>query len=210
MSKSMPRDKFVQTVKKKVGNDEPLIQVQGFVGDSTVSGYFRLYADASLNNSIDIPESDVVHFEKLSAESSPMGGYKIWLNKDAVFAVGDTGVKNRPQRKFLDGDLVAQAKTDLVGYTPISWYVTGCNSGWHTCQSHFWTDCQQSRFFTNCTFTGGTILTDRTITITRTSALDACPSALACPTDTFRIPDRVVNPAVGRRFNETNFGPFQP
>ena len=208
MSKArIPRDAFVAKVKKAAGHDDPVVKVEGFVGDSPADGYFRLYADPSLNMHIDIPESDVIHYEKMSSEESPLGGAAIWLNKDAVFATGDVEAKNRPQQKFLAGDLAEKLDTGLVGYTPISWYA-GCNSGWHTCRSHFYTECFQSRFF-RCDWTGTIVLTDRITT--RASLVDGCASALACPwTDRLRETVVQVNPQETRRFNDAGFGRFNP
>lgn len=207
-AKKLPRDGFVAAVKKAAGHDQPVVQVEGFVGDSPADGYFRLYADPSLNLHVDIPESDVIHYEKMSSETSPLGGYTIWLNKDAVFATGEPEGKNRAQQKFLAGNIAEKLGTGLVGYTPISWNVAGCGSGWHTCRSHFYTECFQSRFF-RCDITGGTILT-APIT-TRASLVDGCASALACPwTDRFRETVVRVDPQETRRFNDAGFGRFQP
>ena len=204
--KSIPRDSFIAKVRKPTDTD-PLIHLQGFVGDAATDEYLRLYSDASLNEYVDIPENDVVHYEKIRSDQSPLGGYNLWLHKDAIFAYGDPEAKNRQQRKFFEGEIAAGLSTDVVGYTPASWYA-GCNSGWHTCRSHFWTDCVfRSRFF-NCP--EPTIIVDRITTIR--SAVDACPSALGC-TFTDRIRNDVfeqVNPLVRRRFNDAGFGQFQP
>jgi len=204
-SKKVPRDAFVTRVKKDAKSADSVVQVQGFVGDSSEEGHFRLYADASLNNFVDIPERDVIHVEKMDAKESPLGGSYIWLNQDAAYVYGSPDTTNRPRARFLEGDITEAQQTGTVGYTPNSWYV-GCNSGWHTCRSHFWTECFGS-FRWICPVTR-----PLTTIITRTSAVDACPSALGCTIDwqTRYVGNDYAANTNPRRFGDAGFDRFNP
>ena len=216
----VPRDSFVNAVKKDVKSSDPVIMVEGYVGDSSETGHFRLYSNESLNVFVDIPENDVVHVEKRNADVSPLGGSYLWLRQEAAFIYGSPETPNRPRVKFLEGNLSDAFNVGTATkLTPLSWHVTGCNnswiagcnSGWHTCQSHFWTDCQAS-FRLACPT--GTIIGGGTIIVNRTSAVDACPSALACPTDVYDTIYRVGTETFGGRVNpryaNQGFRPFNP
>ena len=79
----------------------------GFLGKSPRDGYWRLYPTAELNVYDEFSAEDVVHYQRLNATQSPLGGTFVWLNRDAKVQHTQTGTR-QAQAGFLQGEIIAE------------------------------------------------------------------------------------------------------
>jgi hypothetical protein len=83
----------------------PDVQVHiGLPGKSVRKGYWRLYLTLELNEYLEIPDADIVHFENLDSDQTPLRGTAVWVKRSAEVAHTRTGPPQM-QAEFLAGDL---------------------------------------------------------------------------------------------------------
>jgi len=98
----IPRDRFVgQVVIDK--NKHPNVQLlSGFLGEASEVGQTRLYFDPELSDYIDIPDDAILHTEPMPKETSPLGGFYVWIDKEREVTHGRAG-EPRTKARFLEG-----------------------------------------------------------------------------------------------------------
>lgn len=101
-------DDWVGAVRSDPRNTDPLTVLQGYLGASSETDHIRVYTDEALNSFVEVPESAIVHAEKLAETESSLGGSRLWLRTDSVVTFGDPKSANRPKSTFLDGDIMQQ------------------------------------------------------------------------------------------------------
>src|SRR5687768_11284694 len=83
----------------------PDVQVYiGLPGKSLRKGHWRLYLTLELNEYLEIPDADIVHFESLDSQQTPLRGTAVWVKRSAEVARTRTGPREM-QVEFLGGDL---------------------------------------------------------------------------------------------------------
>jgi len=98
----IPRDSFVNRVVIDK-NKHPNVQLlSGFLGDASEAGQTRLYFDPELSDYVDIPDDAILHTEPMSKETSPLGGFFVWIDKEREVTHGRAG-EQRTKARFLEG-----------------------------------------------------------------------------------------------------------
>lgn len=72
-------------LKKLLAQDPTsLMTLRGYVGPCDAEGYVKLYASAEdLSQSVEILETDIVHYEEAPKEELPFGAVVVWIKKDS-------------------------------------------------------------------------------------------------------------------------------
>jgi len=98
----IPRDSFVNRVVVDK-NKHPNVQLlSGFLGDASEAGQTRLYFDPELSDYVDIPDDAILHTEPMPKETSPLGGFFVWIDKEREVTHGRAG-EQRTKARFLEG-----------------------------------------------------------------------------------------------------------
>src|SRR3982074_2519002 len=97
-------DAFIAKVAADPNKPQDTLLLTGFLGASSEPDHTRVYLDETLEDYIDIANSDIVHTEPLPKEQSPLGGAYIWVKKDADVVFGKAGGERR-KAKFLEGPI---------------------------------------------------------------------------------------------------------
>src|SRR5207253_10588445 len=74
----------------------------GWFGDAGEDGYRRLYADAELTSSVDMPDDAILSTEPLR-DVQPSGGVIVWIKRDAALKQG--GSASSRAARFLQGQV---------------------------------------------------------------------------------------------------------
>ncbi|WP_128544666.1 hypothetical protein [Larkinella soli] len=101
-------DEWVSSVRPDPRNTEQITLLQGFLGPSSEEGHVRVYSDETLSNFVEIPDEAILYALKLTAEESPLGGSKLWIQSGAILTYGDPKAAARPKSTFLEGDIMQQ------------------------------------------------------------------------------------------------------
>jgi len=108
------RDAAMQSGSTEVaeGDGEPPIAFRGFVSPSTLPGYVRLYVDARLVASYEIPEEIVDHVEEETPRTpeDPWGKSVVWVKP----------IRPPDERPLIRSDLVPE-DPGSVAYGPKIW-----------------------------------------------------------------------------------------
>ncbi len=115
--KDVRRDDFVKILRPDLKSNEPLVLIQGYIGDSDLEGHIRIYSDARLSDFIELPEQEILFSSPVEASENPLGGSRVWVRKTTVFTTGDPRHANRIKSSFLEGDLI-KAFGDQGGKIP--------------------------------------------------------------------------------------------
>lgn len=107
-------DSFVRKVIADPVNPPEPILLEGFLGPSGNEGEVRLFFNLELTDYVDIPLDKVLHQEKRPASVAPMGGYYVWIDKDAQLKHGPVG-QERIQAKWLEGRIRQEYKAFWQG-----------------------------------------------------------------------------------------------
>ena len=100
----LPRHEFVTKLVKdpsNVSDDDALVLLNGFAGDSDEDGYTRLYCDPTLESYTDVKDEDILHYEE-----DGMVGYRVWARKGAQVRQGKRGQKKGESGSFFSGPLL--------------------------------------------------------------------------------------------------------
>ena len=81
--KQLKPDSLVEHVDPKSPESAAGTQLAGFLGKSDREGYWRLYANLSLNDYFEIAEADVLNSQQVDPAVSPTGGTILWVRPDA-------------------------------------------------------------------------------------------------------------------------------
>jgi hypothetical protein len=84
-------------------NPPDLTLLQGWLGTSAEEKHRRLYLDAELSNSLEIPEDAIVHTQPIPPDVNPLGGDWVWVKAEANIKQGP-GVE-RQLARFLRGQI---------------------------------------------------------------------------------------------------------
>ena len=79
---------FVDDLVPDPKNPPELTLLQGWLGASSEDKHRRLYLDAELSNSLEIPEDAILRTQELPATHSPLGGVWVWVRADAAIKQG--------------------------------------------------------------------------------------------------------------------------
>ena len=112
-----PKTKLDAFVAKVVGDPakpQETLMLKGFLGASSETNHTRIYTDPTLEDYVDVANSDIVHSEPVSKEESPLGGFYVWVKKSAEALTGKAG-SERKKAKFLEGPIAAQAGGAVPG-----------------------------------------------------------------------------------------------
>jgi hypothetical protein len=69
-------------------NPPEIMLLQGWLGASSEDKHHRLYLDAELSNSLEIPEDAILRTQELPADHNPLGGVWVWVRADAAIKQG--------------------------------------------------------------------------------------------------------------------------
>jgi hypothetical protein len=80
--------------------------LRGYIGESEVAGYRRLYSSLELTDYLDIPADAIIRTVDLRTNSNPLGGAAVWIRVGAEVYRGRTNVsKTEIQGNFLAGGM---------------------------------------------------------------------------------------------------------
>lgn len=97
-----PIDSFVSKIVKDPKNPPEVTMLKGYLGNSSLQGYIRLYFDADLQNYVDIPDKKIVYTQKCSKNDSSLSGNYVWIYQDADLIYKKSVAKN----KFFEGQII--------------------------------------------------------------------------------------------------------
>ncbi len=104
----IPEDDFVSKVVKDPKQPPDTLLLTGFLGKSSEDGHTRLYFDPELKNYVEIPQGAIQHWQEIPKETSPLGGYHVWIDPHAELIHGNVGPQ-RTKAKFFEGPIAAAA-----------------------------------------------------------------------------------------------------
>jgi hypothetical protein len=104
----IPEDDFVSKVVKDPRQPPDTLLLSGYLGKSSEEGHTRLYFDPELKSYVEIPQEAIQHWQEVSKEVSPLGGYHVWINPNAELIHGKVGPQ-RTKAKFFEGPIGAAA-----------------------------------------------------------------------------------------------------
>jgi hypothetical protein len=104
----IPEDDFVGKVVKDPKQPPDTLLLTGFLGKSSEDGHTRLYFDPELKNYVEIPQDAIQHWQEIPKETSPLGGYHVWIDPNAELIHGKVGPQ-RTKAKFFEGPIGAAA-----------------------------------------------------------------------------------------------------
>ena len=154
MAKSKPPplryDKFVEVLRPDPKSTPKLVVLEGYVGQSSEDGNFRLYSDDALCNYIEIPINAVLHAEANTSEQNPLGGSKIWVKADTVYTAGPADAEVREKGTFLQGSLYNRytGRIPGAGQVNIPSFRPGCTINVIDCLPH--SEACPSEYMTAC------------------------------------------------------------
>ena len=94
---------FVDDLVSDPKNPPELTLLQGWLGASSEDKHRRLYLDAELSNSLEIPEDAILRTQELPADHNPLGGVWVWVRADAAIKQGPK--LERAYARFLRGQI---------------------------------------------------------------------------------------------------------
>jgi hypothetical protein len=94
-------------------NPPELTLLQGWLGASSEAKHRRLYLDAELSNSLEIPEDAILRTQALPADHNPLGSVCVWVRADAAIKQGPK--LERAYTRFLCGQIQADNLNALAG-----------------------------------------------------------------------------------------------
>ena len=114
----MAKDKyFVEVLAADPANIPEVVLLNGFVGNSALEGYTRLYLNAVLNEYYEIPSEAILHTAAASASSNnPLETAYVWVKADAELirkgkSIADTKIS------FFSGPIQSGQAADAAAAT---------------------------------------------------------------------------------------------
>ncbi|HET7463376.1 MAG TPA: hypothetical protein VFJ82_19140 [Longimicrobium sp.] len=101
----LPRHDFVTKLVKDPSNladEDGIVMLNGFAGDSDEEGYTRLYCEPTLEHYTDVKDEDILHYEE-----DAMVGYRVWARRNAQVRHGSRGQGKGESGSFFSGPLLA-------------------------------------------------------------------------------------------------------
>ncbi|HEU4560535.1 MAG TPA: hypothetical protein VFS20_21975 [Longimicrobium sp.] len=109
----IPRHDFVSKLVKDPSNlseDEAMVVLNGWVGDSDEDGYTRLYCEPTLDCYADVRDEDILHHE-----DNPEVGAVVWAKRNAQVRYGRRGQGKRAASSFFSGQLLQDYRGGAQG-----------------------------------------------------------------------------------------------
>ena len=107
-------DALPQQLVPDPSNPPDVVIYSGYLGKSTRDGYWRLYLNATMDNYIEVAETDISYSESLESRENPLGGTILWVKKDAKIIHTQTQNANA-QASFLSGDITSRMLPGAIG-----------------------------------------------------------------------------------------------
>ena len=104
---SFSQDKIVEILVPDPKHIPDLAVKLGYLGESDLDGYCRLYLTPELNEYIEILKDDVQYSQKINSESASLGTTILWINQNAKLKHTKTISKQQAQQEFLQGPITA-------------------------------------------------------------------------------------------------------
>jgi hypothetical protein len=106
-SGKLRQDSLVDRLVPDPARHESFTVLTGFLGKSPRDGYWRLYLTPQLDEYLEFRSGDVKHTEQLPPDLAPLGGSRVWIQKDAPLE--HTRVTSRQvQAEFLQGSIASR------------------------------------------------------------------------------------------------------
>lgn len=141
----MAKDKyFVEVLAADPANIPDVVLLNGFVGNSALEGYTRLYLNAVLNEYYEIPSEAILHTATASASANnPLETSYVWIKADAeLIRKGKTVADTRLSffsGPIQSGQAAANAAQAAVAGGPTG--VQNCTQAPAQCGSTAWQGC---------------------------------------------------------------------
>jgi hypothetical protein len=103
---------FVDDLVSDPKNPPELTLLQGWLGASSEDKHRRLYLDAELSNSLEIPEDAILRTQEVPADHNPLGGVWVWARADAAIKQGPK--LERAYARFLCGQILLEDYLNAV------------------------------------------------------------------------------------------------
>lgn len=97
-------DDFTKHVRPQPNNTEPIVQLQGYIGDAEQEDQVRIYSDDTLTEYVDVSRGDVRY--AVPNSDDPLGGSRLWINQSATASYNDL---------YMDGDLYKDYMQNMYG-----------------------------------------------------------------------------------------------
>src|SRR5262249_38309379 len=101
----VPRHELVQklvTDARNLADDDGVVILTGFVGDSDEEGHTRVYCEPTLDCYADVADSDILHH----AEGQGVCGLILWVRRNAKVRIGRRGEAKQAASSFFSGPLM--------------------------------------------------------------------------------------------------------
>ena len=136
---------FVEVLAADPDNIPDVVLLNGFVGNSTLEGYTRLYLNAVLNEYYDVPSEAILHTATASG-NNPLETTYIWVKAEAELirkgkSIADTKVSffNGPIQSNQAAEAAAAAAKLAVAGGPTG--VQNCTQAAPVCGNTAWQGC---------------------------------------------------------------------
>jgi hypothetical protein len=148
MENVMAKDKyFVEVLAADPANIPDVVLLNGFVGNSALEGYTRLYLNAVLNEYYEIPSEAILHTASASSSSNnPLETAYVWIKADAELirkgkSVADTKLSffNGPIQSAQAASAANAAAQAAVAGGPTG--VLNCTQAPAQCGNTAWPGC---------------------------------------------------------------------
>jgi hypothetical protein len=106
-------DKFVKNVRPDAKAADPILYLNGYVGESPVEGHYRIYTDQALNQFLDVPKNAIAHSVANTKEENSLGGSHLWIRQN------DLAGKSASGGSFLEGDVYNQYARNVYQPSPM-------------------------------------------------------------------------------------------
>jgi hypothetical protein len=117
--KALSQDALVENLIPNPGQQQPTVQLTGWLGKSGQEGTWNLYLSPALDEYVQFSENDVVHSQPLTAETAPLGGTSVWLKTDAQLKHVQVTTQQM-QAGFLSGSITSGNLSSAAASLPAS------------------------------------------------------------------------------------------
>lgn len=117
--KELRQDALVENLIPNPGQQQPTVQLTGWLGKSGEEGTWNLYLSPALDEYVQFSENDVVHSQQLTGETAPLGGTSVWLKTDAPLKHVQVTTQQM-QAGFLSGSITSGNLSSAAASLPAS------------------------------------------------------------------------------------------
>lgn len=82
MKSELRDDDFVFRIVKDPGAPPDTLLIVGFVGKAVYADHTRIYLDVLLAAYVDLPDTAILHAQRIPETVSPLGGSYVWVRRD--------------------------------------------------------------------------------------------------------------------------------